>query len=262
MTTRRGPAARRPDRRLRHRAGPAFLILTACVLWLPAALAGPAVGESFDCLINPSQRISVSSPVSGILSEVLVDKGDRVDKDQVMARLESAVERSDFRLAMERAEYLQREVARNQDLYAKDLMSIHDRDKMETESREARIKLGRASAMLHRRSLRSPVTGYIVERHFDPGEFVDTRPVFEIVTLDPLHVDVILPVRMLGRVRAGMTATVRPQAPVGGHHTARVAIVDRVVDAASGTFSVRLLLDNPNHRIPAGLKCTIEFPKK
>jgi hypothetical protein len=36
--------------------------------------------------------------------------------------------------------------------------------------------------------------------------------------------------------------------------------VDRVVDAASGTFGVRLQLPNPGYRLPAGLKCEIRFP--
>ena len=239
-------------------------VLPVMVLVLAPLLGlSEARGEDFgvfDCLINPSKRIEVSSAVAGILSEVLVDKGDRVEKGQVLARLDSSVERSNFRMAMEKAEFLQREVARNQELYAKDLMSIHDKDKMETESREAQIELGRVGALLKRRSLRSPVDGFIVERHFDPGEYVGSDPVFEIVALQPLHVDVILPVRMLGRVRKGMMATVSPQPPVGGRLPARVDIVDRVVDAASGTFSVRLLLDNPGYRIPAGIKCEVAFP--
>lgn len=227
------------------------------------ALLRPGSGiaaEDFDCLINPSKRIEVSSPVTGILSEVLVDKGDRVEKGQTLARLESSVERADFRMAMEKAEYLQREVARNQDLYARDLMSTHDKDQMETDSRKAQIELGRVSALLKRRSLDSPISGYVIERHHDPGEYVGTEPVFDIVALQPLHVDVILPVRMLGRVRKGMVATIRPQPPVGGQKKATVDIVDRVVDAASGTFSVRLLLDNPDHLIPAGIKCKVSFP--
>ncbi len=249
----------RPGVSLRGAGRLTVLLMTVLILDLAEAWAESA--EAFDCLINPSKRIEVSSAVAGILSEVLVDKGDPVKKGQVLARLDSSVERSNFRMAMEKAEFLQREVARNQELYTKDLMSIHDKDKMETESREAQIELGRVGALLKRRSLRSPVDGYIVERHFDPGEYVGSDPVFEIVALQPLHVDVILPVRMLGRVTKGMQATVSPQAPVGGHLPARVDIVDRVVDAASGTFSVRLLLDNPGHRIPAGIKCQVGFPE-
>jgi multidrug efflux pump subunit AcrA (membrane-fusion protein) len=38
-----------------------------------------------------------------------------------------------------------------------------------------------------------------------------------------------------------------------------VTVVDRVVDAASGTFGVRLEVPNPNYRLPAGLKCKARF---
>jgi hypothetical protein len=38
-----------------------------------------------------------------------------------------------------------------------------------------------------------------------------------------------------------------------------VTVVDRVVDAASSTFGVRLELANPDYRLPAGLKCRVRF---
>jgi len=38
-----------------------------------------------------------------------------------------------------------------------------------------------------------------------------------------------------------------------------VTIVDRMGDAASGTFGVRLSLPNPDNQIPAGLKCDLNF---
>ena len=41
-------------------------------------------------------------------------------------------------------------------------------------------------------------------------------------------------------------------------YAAKVSVIDRVIDAASGTFRVRLELRNPNHAIPAGLRCRIE----
>jgi multidrug efflux pump subunit AcrA (membrane-fusion protein) len=54
---------------------------------------------------------------------------------------------------------------------------------------------------------------------------------------------------------------VRPETPVGGELEAKVMVVDSLIDAASGTFGVRLELPNPGRRIPAGLRCRIEFPK-
>ena len=37
---------------------------------------------------------------------------------------------------------------------------------------------------------------------------------------------------------------------------------DHIVDAASGTFGVRLKLPNPGYKLPAGLKCRVRFPTK
>jgi len=59
-----------------------------------------------------------------------------------------------------------------------------------------------------------------------------------------------------------MQAQIRPESPKGGIYTASVVIVDQVVDAASGTYGVRLEMSNPFHRLPAGLKCKVRFLKK
>ncbi len=213
----------------------------------------------YDCLIEASTVIDVSSPVPGILADITVERGDRVSTGQVLARLESAVEEAALELARERAAFGRRKVVRNKDLYEKQLISIHDKDELETESHLAELELRQAEAQLERRTIHSPISGLVVERYLEPGEFVESQPILQIAKLHPLHVEVILPVSRLGTVRKGMRATVLPQAPVGGRYQARVAIVDRVVDAASGTFGVRLILQNPDYRVPAGLKCQVDF---
>ena len=57
------------------------------------------------------------------------------------------------------------------------------------------------------------------------------------------------------RVRAGEVLAVIEN----GEYAARVKVVDRVVDAASGTFGVRLELPNPQGAVPAGVKCKVRF---
>ena len=80
-----------------------------------------------------------------------------------------------------------------------------------------------------------------------------------IAQIDPLRVEVIVPVAFLGKLSKGMSATVKPEAPLGGAYTAKVVIVDRVVDAASGTLGVRLELANPDYAIAGGLRCSVRF---
>ena len=82
----------------------------------------------------------------------------------------------------------------------------------------------------------------------------------KLAQIHPLYVEVIMAVANLGLVKVGMEAAVRPESPVGGLYKAKVIVVDRVVDAASGTFGVRLELPNPDYRLLPGLKCKVMFP--
>jgi preprotein translocase subunit SecA len=107
----------------------------------------------------------------------------------------------------------------------------------------------------------------IVARAGEPGritvgEFAASDrgdPIMRLAQLDPLRVEVFVPVARLGEIAVGKKAEVMPQAPVNGTYIARVTIVDRVADAASGTFGVRLELPNRDYRLPAGMKCKVRF---
>jgi multidrug efflux pump subunit AcrA (membrane-fusion protein) len=92
-----------------------------------------------------------------------------------------------------------------------------------------------------------------------PGEVVDEETILRIARIDPLWVETLLPASEFGQVSVGMRATVTPEVPGDEVHTAQVVMVDRVIDPASGTFSVRLELPNPEHVIPSGLHCQARF---
>ena len=59
----------------------------------------PAWPASFDCLIEPTQAVEIGSPVSGLLDKVYVARGDKVQKGQPIAMLESQAEQAAADLA-------------------------------------------------------------------------------------------------------------------------------------------------------------------
>ena len=71
--------------------------------------------------------------------------------------------------------------------------------------------------------------------------------------------EAFVPAALHGQVRAGMAAQVVPELPGAQPVAARVAVVDPVMDAASGTFGVRLALPNPDNVLPAGVRCAVRF---
>jgi multidrug efflux pump subunit AcrA (membrane-fusion protein) len=56
-----------------------------------------------------------------------------------------------------------------------------------------------------------------------------------------------------------MKAEVRPEGSAAAAYPAKITVVNRVVDSASGTFGVRLEMPNPKNALPAGLACTVKF---
>ena len=247
-----------------------------------------AGAEELDCLVEPWRDVTVSAAVEGVVEEVLVDRGDRVEKGQVVARLESKVERATVKIATARFEskgrlrsseaqlnFAERALDRQLSLEKRDVVSLGEIDEVRSvrdmaeadnqlateETEVSRHELDRARAILERRTIRSPVEGVVVELILSAGEYADPPQVLRLAQIDPLRVEVFAPLAYYGKIQREMQAMVRLEEPVGGKHAATVVVVDPVVDAASGTFGVRLELPNPDYRLPAGLKCWVAFPE-
>lgn len=254
-----------------------------------SAFAARKSTNDLDCVIEPYRTVELSSPVQGVLDEVLVKRGDSVKKGQVLARLKSGVEQAGVDLAKARAESMtevevnsekyklsKRALKRIRELYHKKLVSPNDYDEaattvvvgelevlLATESHHvAQLELNRAKEILKLRNIVSPIDGVVVERYKSPGEFVEDQPLLKLAQVNPLNVEVIAPLYLLRTIKKGMSVQVYPEKPVRGSYRAKVVIVDSVVDSSSGTFGVRLELPNDNRRIPAGLTCDVKFPVK
>ena len=113
--------------------------------------------------------------------------------------------------------------------------------------------------MLRLRTVKSPITGVVVDRYVSPGEYISSQPLMQVAQIDPLRVEVIVPAKMFGKITPKMSATIVPELPLYGEQTATVKLVDKVIDPASSTFGVSLELPNPGHKIPSGLKCLVRF---
>jgi RND family efflux transporter MFP subunit len=212
-----------------------------------------------DCLIEPHLTADVATTVNGIVKTVHVDRGDFVEKGQVIVELKSDTERISQELAYTRMEFGRRKFERLDGLFKKRIVSAQMRDEAETEMKVASSDYDRATEALKMRTIRSPFNGVIVERYIVPGESVDQKKVVKIAQVNPLNVEVIASPELLRKVRVGMNAEIMLEGEVNKPYIAKVSIVDRVVDPGSGTLGIRLLLPNPKYQIPSGVKCTAKF---
>jgi membrane fusion protein (multidrug efflux system) len=228
---------------------------------LTAFTSAIAASEDFEGLIFPSEVVKLSSQVPGILEEVTVERGDLVKKGQILARLKSGPEKAWLESSRANVEFLQRKKERNVELARKQLISAHENDELVTDLRKAELLLAEVQEKLKMRTIESTIDGVVTERLMAPGDYVGETPILKLASLDPLKVEVIVPARRFGTVRLGMKAEVRPESPVGGVFLGKVTVVDKVIDAASSTFVVRVDISNPGLKVPSGLKCRVRFVK-
>jgi multidrug efflux pump subunit AcrA (membrane-fusion protein) len=111
--------------------------------------------------------------------------------------------------------------------------------------------------------LRSPFNGIVLDRMLNPGDLAEAgtgrKAILRVVQVEPLRVEVVLPLAAYGKLKPRSTALVTAEGLVGAH-AATVSVVDSVFDSASGTFGVRLELPNAEAKLPAGIRCQVDFP--
>jgi len=263
---------------------------TTSTVVISLLLCGQLQAKDFplmDCVVTPSATAEVSSPVTGVIETMNVVRSDYVESGQIIAQLDSHVEQATVELATYRStitspihqakikqKFEQKDRVRVADLYERNVASEHDDEVKQRDTdiskwklqdaydqqRLRKLELTRAIQLLDQKTIRSPIDGFVVQRYKNPGEYIEDQALVRVATLDPLHIEAIIPMEYFGQIEGGMAAYIYPEtAAEGEQFVAHVNIVDSMGDAASGTFGARLELVNPDSRIPAGQKCNIRL---
>ncbi len=260
------------------------MIFLLCTAHINSPIA--AETTELDCIVKPEMYVELSSPVDGVLESVLVETSDVIQKGQVLAKLEASVETAQVNLYRQEAsdsnlieskkleaEFSKRNLARFSQLYKKQLESQADNDKANTEAnltqlalnialndqKAAALKLKLAIAQLEQKSIKSPIAGIVLELYAMPGETVKDRPIMKLAKINPLRVELVAPAALFGKITQGMSAEIEPEKPATHTYPAIVTIVDKLIDPASGNFSVRLALPNPSDKLIGGVNCIARF---
>jgi RND family efflux transporter MFP subunit len=238
-----------------------------------------------DCLIEPYASVDLGTAVTGMVDKVLVKRGDRVSRGQVLVHLESSAEAASAELAkfksqaqggvksaQSKVEFAQKKFERRKEMAVEKLIATQERDDAEAELRhaeaelvsvreardQAAIEYKQQISLLALRSIRSPVDGVVVDQVVSPGEIAEAggkKPLLKLAQLDPLRVRVMLPMAMFGKIRPGTPVELSPENAPNVKLKATVRQTDKVLDAASGTHVILLDLPNRALDIPSGVKC-------
>jgi RND family efflux transporter MFP subunit len=177
-------------------------------------------------VLEPAESAHVAFIVGGRLTDVLVHRGDHVERGQVLARLDTAevnagvaqtnaaVAAADAQVrlardALSRLESLDREQAIAGAEVTKIRLQLEAAEALRAQARAAQQM---ASVKASQHVLRSPLAGTVLDVPETLGEIVGPGiPQVEVASLDRLEVGVTVPAEAAGRVREGQGVKVHPR---------------------------------------------------
>jgi membrane fusion protein, multidrug efflux system len=200
---------------------------------------------------------------TGVIEQVLVDRGDTVRSGQTLAVLESDTASAELEIARQELLLAQLELDRVQPLYEQKIASTSDYDRAKIARAAAQSRVTLAEAALERCSVRAPFAGQVAERWAVAGMRVeedDGTPLFRIVARDVLRARVDVPEAELRSLKVGGRATV--EIPEDGPVTdfpARIAFISPAIDPASGTASVIVEITASGETLKLGGAVRVRF---
>lgn len=203
---------------------------------------------------EPYKTITVSAAETGVISEVLVEEGAHVKKDQVLAKLDTALLVAELDIAKATTELQKTKVQRLEDLTKTQRAATEELDRARTDLKIREAEKRKIEAAIETRTMRSPVDGIVTEVKRDPSEAVSlSNPhVLTVVQIDRLLVNLFLIPARAAKLKVGDTVPLL----LGDEATTRVIgtieFISPIIDAASGTVRVKFVLENKDFAIRSG----------
>jgi RND family efflux transporter MFP subunit len=206
------------------------------------------------------RSVSVRTLVSGQIVDIPVRPGGKVDRGDVLIRLDAAQEE----LAVERAKLTvkdaQAKVDRLQSLVASSAASSVEADQAQNALDAAEVALREAELNLARRTVTAPISGSLGILAVNAGDYVTSQS--EIASIDDrsqILVEFFVPERFASGMEVGKQVVATASSRPGERFTGTISAVDNRVDEASRTLRVRAQIANPDDTLRAGMSFEVSI---
>ncbi len=196
----------------------------------------------------------VVARTQGIVEQIFVEEGDRVEADQPLAQLDT--ERLKLEVARSRTNVrsLERAFERSKQLYEGKMISPDAYDQAEFNLEREQANLAVQLHELQEATIRAPISGVVTVRHIKLGNTLSpNNPAFEIKRADEIEAVLNVPEKELSKLGVSQYAEVKVDALQNREFQ---GVVDRVapeVDPKSGTFRVTVAVDNSDNVLKPGM---------
>ncbi len=218
-----------------------------------------AASAQVEGLVLPLHQVSVSCRVQGAIETIDVKEGDEVTIGQPLAQLFRAEEELEEQRTQRLVEVKTFDAVGTEELLKKDMARKDEALQKKAEMEIAILQRRLAQVALERKIIRSPISGVVVSKKKEPGEWVEPGAVvFEVVSFDSVYVQLLLSFEQASTLSVCQSLNVElPQLGAPNTFKGKVDFIDPRVDASSGFQRVKILLANPGRRILPGTRGSV-----
>lgn len=217
--------------------------------------------------VHGYSEATLYAKVSGYVKDVVVQRGQRVKKGDVMATLISPETQKDVLTAQRDLAIAHINAERAERLVPSGVVSVQDRDNAVATKRIAEAGLARASAVNDYTVIRAPYDGVVTARYVDPGALVPAAtgattgalPIVDVADVDRLRVFSYLGQDVAPFVHNGDEATVWQDELPARRIPAKVTFTTGALDPRTRTMQVEVDIDNRELGVLPGTFAHVEF---
>ena len=166
----------------------------------------------------PFQQSKIAFEITGRISSIFVDIGDRVKKDEVLAKLDDSEVNANLEQAVARLDLANQVLNRFEDLRKKGFISIQDFDKAKSEYLVAKSQVKFFEVKKSQTILRAPYDGFIQNRFVDEGTVINgSNPILEILDANKVEAHVSIPENLVNNLEVSndYTFEIRQEKAIG-----------------------------------------------
>ena len=207
--------------------------------------------QAYQAEALPFLSTTLYARASGFLKEIRVDKGSRVRKGELLARIESREMDQDLEVLKADAENKRNNANRATALLGDRLISAREAEQAQADARMAEAKLASQGVSRAYQEIRAPFDGVVTQRFVDPGAMVqnassstNVQPVVTVAQLERLRVTFYLDQKLAKRVKVGDVVKVMPDGALTEPQQGRISRLAGALDPRTRTLTAEVDLDN------------------
>ena len=203
--------------------------------------------EVYSASVIANTTNNISPKMSVRIEKIFVEVGDRVQRDQILAKMEA----TSLVQAKSQMQNDSIELSRARQLY-----EVGGNSKSELDGKILAYTISKTNYdnLVENTILRSPINGIVTARNYDQGDmFAMSQPLYVVEQITPVKLVVNVSEGLFKDIKKGMSVDVKCDVYGDRVFKAKVNLVYPTIDASTRTFPVELVIANADQAVRPGM---------